>query len=738
MAPNPPSPNNPAGRVWSLSPSKPRRMLSNSAATEQIDHDGEEIMVGLHDSADPSCSIAMNKVESLLATPRGDLLVCRDRYSALPYLEESERDGEACDRLESPRKWCDNDVFQDANLCNPCADAAGHTGSSTEETTVFYLQDEGGLKGGAPDTTNLTNQQNVGLLGGAVPMDQPETEDEPIIFDAPTRKTVSGPDLYSLSWLPSFDHSEYDSTNAMSPKRESLQVTSPTLKGRAGPKKDSSLSKMLPPASSHVENIKVIVLPATKEEKLMAGPIQVPHVLHGVPTFLQALSQIQIKQISANPLGSHVLMISSDALLFAYGQNGHGQLGIGIKSSPRDNFGFITAPTIVTSLLEHGGKALTCAAGVNHSLVVVKTEGRRVGRLQSRHQLSRPRDTPTNQGSISMNQETSSPSRIVPEEGLTEDDAEDTERTVYIHQLYGFGKNDCMKLGLLNPPQPGEGEDVLLPKRVALQCQVWPDSAGGGIFSIAAGEFHSAALISRPTGAVELYTWGDATHGALGLSSFDSNDHNSLLAPRVLAIPAIVESLSYQPLYAKGEDGQPPLTGRLTTPVFPTVGHSILSTAGSRPEVPVQVALGRNSTFVVTSIGRCMSFGNSLFGLLGHGKRSTVIHSPTPIPFPPNGENPARIKSVSIGAKHALAIGVDGQVYQWGTDPVTEIAECHPQTIDCSGVVTACAGYDSSILVKQDGKTMSFGKGSGRLGLGEGHSDQKQPAPLFGGLHLWR
>jgi alpha-tubulin suppressor-like RCC1 family protein len=498
---------------------------------------------------------------------------------------------------------------------------------------------------------------------------------------------------------------------------------------------------MLPPADKPVKNINVIVLPATNEQKMLAGPTQVPHVLHGVPTFLQALSQIQIKQISANPLGSHVLMISSDALLFAYGQNGHGQLGIGIKSSPHDNFGFITAPTIVTSLLEHGGKALTCAAGVNHSLVVVKTEGRRVGRLRSRHQLPRQQDTPTKERSISMNRAVSSPSRILSDNGMAEDDVQETERTVYNHQLYGFGKNDCMKLGLLNPPQPGEGEDVLLPKRVALQCQVWPDSEGGGIFSIAAGEFHSAALIHRPTGAVELYTWGDATHGALGLtSSFDSNDHGSLLAPRLSSIPSIVPTLSYQPSYAKGDAGQPPLSGRLTTSVvFPTVGQSILSTAGSRPEIPVQVALGRNSTFVVTSFGRCISFGNSLFGLLGHGKRFTATNSPTPIQFPPNGKNQARIKSVSIGAKHALAVGVDGQVYTWGTDPVTEIGEYHPQKLDCSGVVvTACAGYDSSIIVQQDGKTMSFGKGSGRLGLGEGNSDQKQPAPLFGGLHLWR
>ena len=79
---------------------------------------------------------------------------------------------------------------------------------------------------------------------------------------------------------------------------------------------------------------------------------------------------------------------------------------------------------------------------------------------------------------------------------LSDDDVDRMERTVHMHQLYGFGKNDCMKLGLLNPSKPqGSEEYIHLPRRVALMCQVWPDESGGGFFSVAAGEHHS----SRPS-----------------------------------------------------------------------------------------------------------------------------------------------------------------------------------------------------------------------------------------------
>jgi len=705
MSPTPPlTETDHAGgeRARSLSPSQSGRALLKTVDMNRFRNTAEQILNGLDESASPCFSIAMNKVESLLVTPRGDLLVCRDRTSAAAFERESSIKTKT-HRSESPIRWCENDIFQESTLCNPCA--SDNTVAKGEPKLVFSVH-SGGLKGGF--------QQGYGLLGGAVPVKKSEpllSDNSPVDEKDEPKEVGSSTKSASieLSIVPSFDYSHFDGTDMLPSARDDiktkLSVATPTLE---------------------------VIVPPQKKERQLPDQIEVPHVLHGVPTFLPALSQVQIKKLSAHPLGSHVLMISSEALLFSYGLNVHGQLGLGIKSALNDNSGFITTPIIVTPLLENGGKAVACAAGVNHSLVVVRTEGRRVGRLQS-GSLS-----PISPGgAIAINRVTSSPSRLISDKMQTDDDVETIERAVYIHQLYGFGKNDYMKLGLLNPPQTGvHDEDVLLPKRVALQCQVWPDADGGGIFSVAAGEFHSAALVHQPTGAVELYTWGDATHGALGLPPVESDERNPVLAPRILAKPYRVETLSYHPSYSRRGKGQPPLNKKS---LLSSVDRSVLVTTGSRPEVPLQVALGRHSTFVVTTNGRCFSFGNCMFGLLGHGKRQTSVNGPTSIIFPPkkNGENPPSIKSVSIGAKHALATCEEGQVYRWGTDAVSGEADWHPQVVDCSGVVKACAGFDSSIVVKHDGKTLSFGKGSGRLGIGEGHIDQQKPIPLFGGLHLW-
>ena len=45
------------------------------------------------------------------------------------------------------------------------------------------------------------------------------------------------------------------------------------------------------------------------------------------------------------------------------------------------------------------------------------------------------------------------------------------EPTVCLHQVYAFGSNNNMKLGLVNS-SVNESEDVLLPRRVALHVRV--------------------------------------------------------------------------------------------------------------------------------------------------------------------------------------------------------------------------------------------------------------------------
>lgn len=318
--------------------------------------------------------------------------------------------------------------------------------------------------------------------------------------------------------------------------------------------------------------------------------------LYGVPTFLHHLSQIRITKISAHPQGQHVLLISTEGLLFSYGSNEFGQLGLGrnnasrtllssssSSSSPPNSplstnngvsspsstttspsnpkqhpFEKTTVPSIVTSLLENGGKSINCAAGIDYSLVVVKTEGARMagGGRRRRHRKHQEKKT-------------SNVHRMHHDGGNGNGIGEQQQHTnTAHHQLYAFGNNDHGKLGLhqhadrshrddtrvrgnnattttsqeasFSPPSsPGSLADssvddgmseassstcVYLPRRVALECTVIPECMSGpsslppyGIYSIAASIHHSTALVRRPSGEIELYTWGK--DHAVGLES---------------------------------------------------------------------------------------------------------------------------------------------------------------------------------------------------------------------------
>jgi alpha-tubulin suppressor-like RCC1 family protein len=478
-------------------------------------------------------------------------------------------------------------------------------------------------------------------------------------------------------------------------------------------------------------------------------PHKVSHCYHGVPSFLGSFANVKIKSVSAHPLGSHVLLISNAGLLYSYGLNNYGQLGIGIKSSVNSLYrGYVMPPTIVTPLVENGGKAIACAAGVSHSLVVVETEERRLVKARS---FDQTRQRHQQAGQSRRYQRSHS----------------DTESVSY-HQLYGFGRNDYMKIGLASPKiskhNSDEMESVLLPHRVGLRCSVrsqesWDDHEPlpQGIFAIAASLDHSAALVRRASGDVELYTWGNAMYSALGLpqpttgivNNSKKSPHSSSikkLPVRIVPVPSFVACLSK--------------TSNPDAKIKSQLMHD---------EYPTNLSLGRHCSFVTTSAGRCFSFGESEEGMLGLGENVIEAEKPTEILMPPEARDDM-IVSVSAGSSHVIARTRSGCVYGWGTRcqaglpcasnsskeqlaakskkkghalplEVVEVAwtpeRISPFNSSPEKVVEACAGFDCSIFVLESGKVYSTGKNSGRLGQGELYEDVKLPKPLFGGLHLW-
>jgi alpha-tubulin suppressor-like RCC1 family protein len=465
-------------------------------------------------------------------------------------------------------------------------------------------------------------------------------------------------------------------------------------------------------------------------------------MIPGIPTFLSQLSQIKITRLSAHPRGHHVLLVSDEGMLFSYGSNDRGQLGLG-----KQHFK-VTAPQLITPLLENGGKTVQCAAGLDYSLVVVRTEGSRIAHRRRQQQR--------NQTTAVLN-----------------------ERNAH-QQMYAFGCNNNNKLGLLDPdkslhksysggsprrrlrksetdsspiqsPEPpspsslistpgsvgddstADGRstlstDVYLPRRVALHCKVIDkkdspetptrrnksaaESIPYGIFSLAASTQHSAALVKRPGGSVELYTWGRGEDGKLGLpvpgadqpltptrrwdhlccGSIDNDDEtlNSLIddsvspgydvnntqsnqsatTPYFVSSPTMVTSLSL--LIDSEKTNHPPLpkknTYLLRSPRKSPKKQSSYTETNSlllESEHVVKVALGPNCTHVVTSTGRWLVFGSSQDGLLALGGHIHNAYQPVEVKLP-LAFGHETMSSISIGETHGIALTSTGKVFTWG------------------------------------------------------------------------
>ncbi|CAB9503990.1 RCC1 and BTB domain-containing protein 2 [Seminavis robusta] len=775
----------------------------------------------------PRRSIAVSQEETCLVSAAGDVMVCRGReFVELTTTQSSTQYGTLVTCGSNVTKagsvgWCDLECsklplnLEKSALCNPWLTRLGGQREEKKEDDRTTMEYSGGLRGGSTyewEAHTADHLANADFPQGRLEIVVAESSSailSPQSSPVPLHD-LEGDDEDRVLSMPSFDYSHFGAGgNDMLPSSPHRFQS----RRRSDP---AEVDVNLVSKGAHTEQVPIQrttqqVASFFQPESAPTTVPSAPSIFHGVPTFLSSLSQVRIQHVSAHPRGSHVLMISTEALLFSYGLNDHGQLGIGIKSpGPGEGAGshsrYVWTPTIITPLLENGGKAVICAAGESHSLVVVSTEGRRV--LKAHSPQSDTSSQPGTPATIKMNRVSSSPPSMNTERenyenkgGRPMSPTPSAAASVWHHQLYGFGRNNSMKIGLVHPrrkrsieepvsPQspdasndtsllvdynPDDMEDVLLPHRVALLCTVWPESTANntgsvngsrtapssslpqGIFALTASSEHSAALVRRATGSVELYTWGNAAYHALGLSK---KQLSALKIPKTVPVPTLVESLSLQ-----GKDHQ-----------SPKPSNSLLKQ--DPPEYPVDIALGPYSSFVVTSKGRCLSFGISYDGMLGLGNNVVEAREPKDIKFR-RATTPVEITSLSAGASHVMALARDGTVFSWGknTDGRLGLGEVRtmlppgdqeeapelertiewaPTTVprltrgcadldnsnrgdDAYGpVVQVCAGLDCSILVTECGQVFSCGKHSGRLGLGEADSDVYSPTPLFGGLSLWR
>lgn len=702
----------------------------------------------------PLLPMASSRGETILISSAGDMLTSRCRNS--PYPTEHV--------AAVPYTWTEDVAIL-------CCDASGDDLNTNICSPWGSNQPRrfrgGGLLGGAPAQVapplHHHDHHHYGLRGGG----------SPLMYAAADAATTPSPTHQQQHNIvvpssPSMSNSKTSSPQPQPPlNRAQKAFRSPPLVA-AGFDEDSIVPIQSFDYSQMYEGGGMAPQLSASGEEPESEKENAPQFLHGIPTFCSYFSNVKIRNVSAHPLGAHVLLISQAGLLYSYGLNNHGQLGIGFISNVRGvHKGYVMKPTIVTPLVENGGKAVQCAAGVNHSLVVVETEQRRLVKSLS---FDYARQRQLSQRSRSQQQQF----------------LLDTTETIVHHQMYGFGRNDFTKIGLVSPKLANRGsggdggklsspydemESVVLPHRVALRCSVqrnFNESSLQGIFAIAASAEHSAALVRRPSGDVELYTWGNAMHGALGLPepaaqpgldglSVTEKAHLSP-AVRVVPVPSFVACLSK------------------TSNVDARSSSLLLSDVG---EYPVNISLSRCCSFVVTSIGRCFSFGTSEDAMLGLGRGVTEAHSPTEILMPEDARD-EKIVTVSAGASHVVICTKNGKAYAWGARchaglelqqtakpqqqqrpsprnahvpkenpvqlewspkrvqiPIDPSNSFHGNT-QSSPILQACAGYDCSFFVAESGKVFSTGKNSGRLGLGELETDAASPKSLFGGLHLFK
>mmetsp|Transcript_32355 Transcript_32355/g.74520 ORF Transcript_32355/g.74520 Transcript_32355/m.74520 type:complete len:1104 (-) Transcript_32355:91-3402(-) len=508
-----------------------------------------------------------------------------------------------------------------------------------------------------------------------------------------------------METVPSFDYShlENDGTNAYAIECQLNPLEKKTVSSTAAQIMIKDVVAEQEKKSSNIV-LEDIIYSTTKELVKQVEESSMFYITEGIPMFLPSLAQVKVTKVSAHPLGTHVLLISDAALLFSYGSNKYGQLGLGHRQDTEQ-------PEVVISLLEGGGKALDCAAGSAHSLVVVRTSSERTNRLWHARKVSMRssgsetddesvgsikrggseadldfenksgvNDVCTSRSSCSVGDggrrswnsrgKSRSPRSGLPSDIPYNSTTNNNDSSVSIHQVYGFGQNTHYKIGLLQPSD--EIEDILLPRRVGLHCKIWHDDmsgcAGGkealdfGIFSLTASLHHSAALVRRANGATELYTWGYAGDGALGHSlQYLKTFPNSPMG-KSIRNPTVVESLSQ-----RGRSS--PIHSRTAkTRINATYDESPGNFIGT--DVPKSVEAGNRCTFLLTSQGRCISFGYSSSGVLGLGENIIDSFEPTFLRFkhPRNPDSSIFLTGVNIGSTHAVATSSEGYVFTWGSN----------------------------------------------------------------------
>lgn len=388
--------------------------------------------------------------------------------------------------------------------------------------------------------------------------------------------------------------------------------------------------------------------------------------------------------------------------LYTWGNNGHGQLGVGDFSSrilpqpvayfQRARLVHLVCGSRSTHVLDHEGRVFSWGKGDDGTLgigergTVMKPRlvegllGKRIATMACRggHVLAL------------------------------------TERG----QLWAWGRNDDGQCGV-----PGS-----LPSHTAVPQRV-QGLMGRRVTLISCGRVHSVAVEENGN----LHSWGSGDDGVLG--------HGDTVSR---AVPTLCARLAgnHVAAVACGSRHTLALTrcGTLYSwgwGVYGQLGHGdaqsrLEPTAvalGEEGAVIVQLACGyRHSMALLAEQGdgdarTTWAWGWGRHGQLGLGEWQDEMR-----PQPLEGFSESPVETLCLGGRHSLAITRDGRVYTWGRDEDGQLglaaqgAKCTPQLIEAfsfdrmlPGITAACGWAHTAVIIRAAGKMIPSSQSASKL-----------------------
>eukprot|EP01116_Phalansterium_solitarium_P024940 TRINITY_DN929_c0_g1_i3.p1 TRINITY_DN929_c0_g1~~TRINITY_DN929_c0_g1_i3.p1 ORF type:complete len:1482 (+),score=423.93 TRINITY_DN929_c0_g1_i3:96-4541(+) len=255
---------------------------------------------------------------------------------------------------------------------------------------------------------------------------------------------------------------------------------------------------------------------------------------------------------------------------------------------------------------------------------------------------------------------------------------------------------------------------------------------GLGPLFIAVGESHSAVIVDS---GKDVYQWGSNERGQLGRGDTESQPVPRLVISlrdrRICRIACGAEhtlALSATGIvYAYGSNSRGQLGLGTTAPKYlcdPEVVKGPWEATGAGV---ARVSCGAFISAAVTDTGKVYIWGDGYDGLLGNGDTSNDMHSPLLLA----AMQRHAMADVQFGARHALALTANGEVFSWGANRNGELGlgVDAPERVNLpteiilpfkgKRIVQIACGTSHSACLVANGDVFSFGLGaSGQIGVG--------------------